>query len=321
MIPQEELGETQLLAALLGLAEMIGGLTDPEEILASIVRIAPSLVRVDRCALMTYDESAREFRTAASFGPGGVPTPYEGLALPEGDMPRLAQRLVRQRLPVLVKDATKEAFVPPAIVQRLGLRAALIAPLVCRGRLLGAMWLDHTTGAHYFTSKEINVILGIATEAAIALDNAALGRALAREQRRFAALASTLSDGVIAVGPDGRIVELDAGAERLLGWTTSETRGRRFVDVFEVSEAEASPGWTRDAAGPSRRAKDLRLRAHDGTRVPCGVLMAAARDAEGAVVEVVYALRKKPGVRHAEQRAVDALAQLADGEARNVPPE
>jgi PAS domain S-box-containing protein len=321
MMPQEELGETQILAAMLGIAEMVGGLTDTEEILASIVRIAPSLVRVDRCALMTYHATSREFRTAVSFGPGGRPTPYEGLVLPEGDMPRLTQRLVKQRLPVLMKDAGKESLVPQPVVQRLGMRSALIAPLVCRGRLLGAIWLDNTTGPHYFTSKEINVILGIATEAAIAMDNGQLGEALSQERRRFASLAGTLCDGVIVAGRDGRIVDLDDGAQRLLGWTTSETSGRRFVDVFEISDAEASVGWTKETTGPSPRPKDLRLRAHDGTRVACQVVAGVIRDDEGGVAEVLYALRKKPGVRGAEERAVEVLAQLADGDARRAPPE
>lgn len=320
MIPQEETDETQILAALLGIAEMVGGLPDIEEILASIVRIAPSLVRVDRCALMAYDEAAREFRTIETFGPGKAPS-YGELVLREADMPRLALRLVKQRLPVVMKDASKDQMLPPSVIQRLGLRSVLIAPLVCRGRLLGALWLDNTTGPHYFTSKEINVVLGIATEAAITLESGQLVDTLARERARFAALAGALCDGVIAVGPDLRIASLDPGAERLLGWTTSETRGRRMADVFDISEAEATVAWTKDATGPAPVAKELRLRAQDGGRIECHVIAAILRDAQGGTSEILYAVRAKPGAKDSETRAVDGLVQLAEGGGAGAPPE
>jgi len=321
MIPQEETDETQILAAILGIAEMVGQLSDADEVLTAIVRIAPSLVRVDRCALMVYDETAREFRTVLSFGPPSAPSRYEGLVLREADMPRVAQRLVKQRLPVVIKDASKEALLPTNVAQRLGLRSALIAPIVYRGRILGALWLDSAETSHYFTSREINVVLGIATEAAITMENGGMAEALARERWRFAALAGSVCDGVITTGEDLRIVQLDAGAERLLGWTTSETRGRRLTDVFDVSEAEASIGWTKNPSGPSPVVKELRLRGQDGGRVHCEVSAAIVRNDEGGVEEILYTLRAKAGVGGADQRALDSLHQLRGAAAPTAPPE
>src|SRR3972149_11073084 len=43
---QAEVGETQVLGALLGVAEMAAGLTDMDELLAAIVRITPGPGRV-----------------------------------------------------------------------------------------------------------------------------------------------------------------------------------------------------------------------------------------------------------------------------------
>ena len=317
----EELDETQILAALLGIAEMVGGLTDTVEILDAIVRIAPSLVRVDRCALLGYDDAAREFKTVAAFGSGDGAGSFSALVIHEADAPKLAHRLVKQRLPVLLKDAAKDQVLPPAIVQRLGVRSALIAPLVCRDRVLGALWLDSTTGQHYFTSKEINVVQGIATEAAIALDNGRLSVDLGLERRRFDALARVLCDGVIIADADRRVLSMDAGAERLLGWTTAEVRGRRIVDVLDITDSQASVSWTREGGGPSPAPKELELRAHDGVRIPCTVLTAVVRDETGGVRQTLYALRRKSGAKDAEERAMDALGQLAEDAGPRTPPE
>ncbi len=288
----EEIAETQILAALLGIAEMVGDLTDTREMLESVVRIAPSLVRVDRCALLVLDESTREFHTWVAFGPGVPNTPFEGLRIPESEMPRLAHRLLVLHLPAVVKPDSKDIALPPAVVKRVGLRAALLVPLVCRGRVLGLLWLDHSAQSHYFTSKEINVIQGIATSVAVALDGASRLESLELERRRFQALARSLADGVIMLGPDLRILELDRGAEDLLGWQSSEVRGRRVHEVLAIPEAEAGEGGTQAGGSPAAAAKRLELRSRQGVSVPCVVHAVPVRNPAGETLQVLYVIRK-----------------------------
>src|SRR5438445_10682624 len=109
---RDEVSEEQILAALLGVPEMAGDLTDPEELLAAIVRITPGLVGVDRCAVLGYDKQAREFRTLAAFGPAGVPTPFVGLRIQVAAIPRLAHRIVSLRLPALLTEPSLEVMMP-----------------------------------------------------------------------------------------------------------------------------------------------------------------------------------------------------------------
>src|SRR5437899_12718083 len=124
-----------MLAGLLCVAGMGGDLTDPEELLAASVRFTPGLVRVDRCAVLGYDKWTREFHTLASFGPGGKPTPFEGLRIQVADIPRLAHRLVSLKLPALLKESSKEGMLPPFLQKRLGVSAGLVVPLACRGQI------------------------------------------------------------------------------------------------------------------------------------------------------------------------------------------
>lgn len=312
---QEEIGETQILAALLGIAQIIGDLTDLDEALDAIVRIAPSLLRVDRCAFLGYDDVLREFYTVTCFAPSGRAKAFERLRISESDMPRLAQRLVAQRLPAIVKETTRDLSLPATIVRSLGVKAALLVPLSARGRFLGVLWLDHSSAAHYFTSKEINVVQGIATMVGVAMDNAQGARARDLVVRRFEALARVVADGVITLGPDYRILGLDATAEDLLGWQSTEVRGRRVHEVFDITEAEASVAWRRDAGAPSPAPKDLELRAHDGTRISCEVLTIPVRDETGSVAQVLYVLRNLSGAKGVRAKAMDALRDLAQAQA------
>src|SRR2546428_2062565 len=120
---------------------MAGALPAPDELLAAIVRITPGLVGVDRCAVLGYDKQAREFRTLAAFGPGGVPTPFEGLRIQVAEIPRLAHRIVSLRLPALLKEPSPEAMLPASLQKRLRGTPALVVPLPCPGRFLGGLWL------------------------------------------------------------------------------------------------------------------------------------------------------------------------------------
>jgi PAS domain S-box-containing protein len=315
-----EIDETQILAALLGVAEMAVDLTDPEELLAAIVRLTPGLVRVDRCAVLGYDKRAREFRTLASFGPAGKPTPFEGLRIQVAEIPRLAQRVVSLRLPALLKESSKEGMLPPFLQKRLGVSSALVVPLACRGRFLGALWLDDTRVPHLFTSKEVNVVQGIATELAAALNTSDLIGKLDLERQRFKALVGVLTDGLLIVDRDSRMVYVDSGAEALLGWQSSEIRGRRLYEVFEITEAEANVAWTKERGGPAPAPKALSLRTRDGERVACLVQPIVVRDAVGEAFEVLYALRKAPGTKSYADRLMESLGEIPSV-VRAEPPE
>ena len=312
MAEREEIGETQILASLLGIAEMICGLADTDESIPLIARVTPGIVRVDRCAIMAYDDASREFHTIASFAPGSRRTPFDGLRIQEAEIPWLAQRLIALQLPALLKAASGEAGLSPALQQRLSMKSALVVPLAARGRFLGLLWLDDTRNPHYFTSEEINIVQGVGAQVAIALDRATLADQLDLERRRMDSLVSTLSDGLIVVDRELRIVTIDPGAEALVGWQTSEVRGRRMQEVFEISEAEASVAWRMEKSGPASTPKDLHLRARDGRPVACTAQGIAVRGSEGDLVQILYALRKKPGSKGYADRVIDSMDSLAD---------
>jgi PAS domain S-box-containing protein len=281
--------------------------------------VTPGVLRLDRCAIMAYDEANREFRTLGAFGPGSRPTPFDGLRIQESDIPWLSQRLVALRLPALLKATSGEVGLSPALQQRLGMKSALVVPLSARGRFLGLLWLDDTRNSHYFTSEEINIVQGIGAQVAMALDRGILSEQLDLERRRTDSLVATLFDGLIVADGDGRILAVDAGAEALVGWQTSEVRGRRLRDVFDISDAEASVAWRLENSRPTSRPKELSLRGRDGAIVECWALGIPVRDQSGGVAQVMYALRKRNGTKDDRAPAVESMDDLADPPAVGPP--
>src|SRR3972149_268046 len=113
MLPEGEVGGTHFLAALLGISEMVAGLTDREEVLGTIVRITPQLVGMDRCAILLYDEPRREFRTAVVHGPDRERNAlYERLTITEAEARALAHRILEQKLPALGRESSFPRHIP-----------------------------------------------------------------------------------------------------------------------------------------------------------------------------------------------------------------
>src|SRR2546425_6772423 len=233
MLESRELEEEAILAALMGITEMMGDLTDLEELLDAIVRIAPRLVSVDRCAILLRNPRAHEFRVAHAFSSDGATTDrLMRLAIPEVDMGRLVHKLVDQRIPVMLR-AGREPLLPAAIMDTFEIRSMLLVPLVYQEQMMGFMTLDEAAKDHLFTSREVNVVQAIAAHAAVAIVHTRLAESYRLERRRAEALADALCEGVVTLDRQLRIVSLSPGAEALLGWMTDDVAGTLAAEVLD----------------------------------------------------------------------------------------
>jgi len=294
MLESREPGEEAILGALMGITEMMGNLTDLEELLDAIVRIAPRLVSVDRCAIFLRNARDQEFRVAHAFG--GDPattTRLMRLTISQDDMGKLVHKLVDQRVPVMLR-AGREPLLPAPIMDDFQVRSMLLVPLVYQEQVMGFITVDEAARDHLFTSREVNVVQAIAAHCAVAIVHTRLAEAYRIERRRAVSIADALSDGVIILDRHLRIDSLSPGAEALLGWATDEVHGKAAADVFDVPGAahEVESAALNVLAGAAHVAMVLRFRTKDGQRIPCSVRAAAVPGTMGGPSEVVYALTR-----------------------------
>ncbi|MEK6851835.1 MAG: GAF domain-containing protein, partial [Candidatus Thermoplasmatota archaeon] len=206
MLDARELGEEAVLAALMGISEMMGDLTDLDELLDAIVRIAPRLAAVDRCAIFLRNRRGAEFRAAHAFSPDPATTNrLMRLAIPEADIGKLAHKLVNQRIPVMFRVG-REPLLPVPIIEAFDVRSMLLVPLVYQEQVMGFITLDEAGRDHLFTSREVNVVQAIATHAAVAIVHTRLAEAYRLERRRSEALADAMCDGVVTLDRQLRVV-------------------------------------------------------------------------------------------------------------------
>lgn len=161
-----------------------------------------------------------------------------GDVLPAGAS--MAGRAVSEGRPVWTSDILAEpGLVLPedqrARVQTAEDRAVLCAPVAVNARTIGVLSLGDGS-LREFTRDEVLLLQAFADQAAIALQNASLYAESQTQRIQLTQILESTSDGVLFVGPDGRVQAANNHAGELLGCPGTSMVG----DLGEVLRRECS---------------------------------------------------------------------------------
>jgi len=125
-------------------------------------------------------------------------------------------------------------------------RSIIMVPMFGRLDLIGLLVLTHEK-AHYFNTDHQMLLQAIASQAAIAAENARLYASVSHEQRRLAAVLQSAADAILMFDSDGCLVLMNPAAEKL--FTDYETklglplaRGRGYDRLIDLVEETCTSG-------------------------------------------------------------------------------
>jgi PAS domain S-box-containing protein len=242
----------------------------------------------------------------------------------------------------------------------LPVRSYLAVPVVSRsGEVLGGLFFGHSQPG-VFTERAERVVTGIAAQAAVALDNAHLYQMSQRElaarkqaeqelqllnetleervaerarqltasitkleetERRFGLLVEGVTDyAIYMLDPEGKVVNWNAGAERIKGYRPEEIIGRHFSLFY--TEEDRRNGIPQKVIATATRinkfeAEGWRVR-KDGSTFWASVVVNAIRDPSGRLLGFAKITRDLTERRAAEERIrqaqkMEAVGQLTGG--------
>ena len=225
-------------AALLQVAQAVVSLNDLDEILGTIIRIMPILVGVERAALYQWDPETDTFLPSQqygldedeekifwhrSFGPGE----FAFLDACREATGLIACQLDEQRgLPAwLSLDPNQEV--------NLGNPGAFLfaVPIAVKDALYGVMLIEEAPGGLRFRARRLEIITGIAQQAALAIQNDVLQKEMVVRERleTEVQLARQIQQTFI---PETlpQFTEWELAAR----WKTARQVGGDFYDVFDL---------------------------------------------------------------------------------------
>jgi PAS domain S-box-containing protein len=140
-------------------------------------------------------------------------------------------------------------------LRQLGMRSALVVPLIARGRTFGALMLVSSDDSRLYTEDDLVLAEELARRVSVAVDNARLYRAA--EERAQAALAlSHVGDGVFLIDRDEVVRLWNPAAEEITGLREADVVGRRADEAVpsweEFAEVAPDPSAAAPVAGRPR---------------------------------------------------------------------
>ncbi|MEX1170829.1 MAG: GAF domain-containing protein [Chloroflexota bacterium] len=274
--------------ALRDITARIAALREPDVILRRVVEEAKRLLGTDGAHLTRMSETGtflvpvevagaeegvdQSWLLSMEFPLGGG---INGLAAEAGAPVWTSDYLVDPRIPHELDDVT--------VAERLGLRGMAAAPLRAPGgEVIGTLAVS-AAQPREFADEELDLLQGLADQAAIAITNSTLLGRLTESETRYRYLVERAPDLVWSIGADARLTFLSDAVVRLTGRQPDELIGQHFgALVHESSHDVAEFDWTTGMEHGSQEVRGrVNLAGADGQPVPAEFIATARLDENG----------------------------------------
>jgi PAS domain S-box-containing protein len=266
----------------------ITSLREPDEILERVVEESRRLLRSDGAHLTRMADDGTYL--VPVIVAGGMDEPTERwlksmkFSLGAG-INGLAAEAVR---PIWTYDYNLDPRIPhdpddDAAAERLGLRGMAAAPLRAPGgEVIGTLAISYREPRE-IAPDELDLLQGLADQAAIALTNSNLYELLGESEGRYRHLVQNSPDLVWSIDADARFSFVSDTCERLTGWRPDDLLGKHFGALVHASSQEvAELDWT---AGVTTEFQEMRGRLNllhrDGHAIPAEFSAFATLESDG----------------------------------------
>lgn len=188
----------------------------------------------------------------------------------------------------------------------LPVKSYLAVPVTSRtGGVIGALIFGHPEPG-VFSERDERLAVGVAAQAAIAVDNARLyeqTRLAAERLRLLASLVENSGDAIIGEAADGTVLTWNAGAERIFGYRADEVQGKCIALLAPPDRADEFPALlARILRGECIEQFETVRLAKGGRPVEVSLSLSPIKDSDGRVTGI-SAIARDVGQR----RRVEAL--------------
>lgn len=140
------------------------------------------------------------------------------------------------------------------IINELGLKSAMIVPIMTHNKTLGAMTFVTAESGRRYSQTDLSTVEELAHYAGLAIDHSRLYHrtrllneeleqrveertaALRESEARYRGLVETAPDAIFTIDLDGTITSINPAFERITGWAISDWIGKSFVSLISPKD-------------------------------------------------------------------------------------
>ncbi|MEW6341963.1 MAG: AAA family ATPase [Pseudomonadota bacterium] len=296
-----------------------------DKLLDTLMRTAMAQAGAERVLLILARGSALRIAAEAATSGDRVSVHLRDEAVVETALPEAVLHYVlRTGESVILDDAAAQSsFAADPYVKERQARSILCLPLLAQAKLIGALYLENSLAAGVFAPAHVAVLKLLASQAAIALENASLYRDLAEREAKIRRLVDANIVGILIWDIEGRILEANDAFLRIVGYDRNDllSGGLRWTDLtppewLERHTREWMPELRAAGTVPPYEKEYFRK---DGSRVPVlaasAMLEQSGNQGVGFVLDLSERKRAEADLRKvqmelAHANRVTALGQL-----------
>lgn len=232
-----------------------------------------------------------------------------GLRLPVAQDPAF-QYLLQHKAPLVANQAQQDprlAALQP-LLQQYQVSSLLIIPLLIEEEIVGSLSLE-TFEPHHFSPEEINLAWSVADQAVGALARARL----VQTHQRLVTAIEQVTENIVIIDIQGKIVYVNPGFERLTGYSRAEVMGQdaRFMESDEHRPEFDRELWGTVSTGQIWRGR-LTNRKKDGSLYVEDTTITPVRNHEGVIINYVAVKRDVTRELQLEEQYHQVISSLSD---------
>jgi adenylate cyclase len=212
----------------------VGVERDLKSLLDKILKVSFQLLAADNGVVFLKDQKTGEL----------IPQAVLHRKAGEGEVvlsDTVLNRVSETRQAVLTADAILDSrFSSSESIVAQGIRSAMAVPLLTKGEMKGVLFIDTRERTNAFSEKDLKILSGIASQAAIALENAELAQKIEVEAVTRAELSRFLSPKVAEMVVTGQVELLRQGRLAEVSVLFADIRG--FTSIAENESPQETVG-------------------------------------------------------------------------------
>lgn len=228
----------------------ISSTVDLNTVLGMIASTASRLVNADSGEIVFADTIMAEHDTHAS-----------------DSLHSLAYQIITRGKPVVVSNLMTNPRLRNVQIEQDGPVAFAGLPLKAGDKTVGVLYVKSTKPRN-FPPEEMNLLMLLSAQAAVALNNAQLYSSLNDEKGRVESLITTMSEALFTIDTNLQITGWNPAAETLTGWKANEVLGKRCADILQTPFCNDCPMRKLQHEGKLNTHFEYSIMTRSGGRVP-----------------------------------------------------
>jgi PAS domain S-box-containing protein len=216
---------------------------DSEKLLKLIMKAMENRLDFDRGMIMLSNQEKTRLLYTVGYGYNPEYEEYlTGIAFhldnPQSKGPVIES--FRLQKPILINDITEiETHLSKRskeFAKMMGTQSFICVPIVFESESMGVLMVDNMRSKRHLRQSDLSLLIGVATQIAISMNNAISYQKLLESEERIRSLSENAPDIIYTVDINGAFDYINPAWQKILGHSTEEVIGRYFIDFIKKGD-------------------------------------------------------------------------------------